>query len=92
MTAPGSPPATRGGPRPSRVPLRITLVALLMALVTVALVVTGVTAASLLKRYLVQQQGDQRDAQRHPCQPGAAAAGGEGAGRGGHEPRGSRSV
>ncbi len=59
MTAPGSPPATRGGPRPSRVPLRITLVALLMALVTLALLVTGVTAASLLKRYLVEQQGTQ---------------------------------
>ncbi len=56
MTGPGSPPATRGGPRLSRVPLRITLVALLMALVTIALAVTGVTAASLLKRYLVEQQ------------------------------------
>ncbi len=58
-TAPGTPSATRGGPRLPRVPLRITLVALLLVLVTVALVVTGVTATSLLKRYLAEEQDQQ---------------------------------
>lgn len=44
------------GPRGPRVPLRITLVALLTALVTVALVATGVAATSLLRGYLLDQQ------------------------------------
>ncbi len=42
--------------RGPRVPLRITLVALLVALVAVALAVTGVAATSLLKDYLREQQ------------------------------------
>ncbi len=40
-------------------PLRITLVALLVALVAVALAVTGFTATSLLRDYLAEQQADQ---------------------------------
>jgi two-component system OmpR family sensor kinase len=52
-------PTRAGGSRLARVPLRITLVALLLVLVTVALVVTGVTATSLLKRYLAEQQDQQ---------------------------------
>jgi two-component system OmpR family sensor kinase len=47
-------PSTGPGPR---VPLRITLVALLVALVAVALAATGLTATSLLKQYL-QEQSD----------------------------------
>jgi signal transduction histidine kinase len=42
----------------SRVPLRITLVALLVALLTVSLLATGFTATSMLRGYLL----DQRDA------------------------------
>jgi signal transduction histidine kinase len=42
----------------SRVPLRITLVALLVVLVTVGLLATGYAATDLLRRYLL----DQRDA------------------------------
>ncbi|UOY00895.1 sensor histidine kinase [Blastococcus sp. PRF04-17] len=45
--------------RGPRVPLRITLVALLVALVAVALAATGVTATSLLKQYLQQQSDDE---------------------------------
>jgi two-component system OmpR family sensor kinase len=45
--------------RGPRVPLRITLVALLVALVTVALAATGVAATSLLRGYLLQQQDAQ---------------------------------
>jgi two-component system OmpR family sensor kinase len=45
--------------RVPRVPLRITLVAVLVALVAVALAATGATATSLLKQYLL----DQRDAE-----------------------------
>ncbi|WP_218146040.1 sensor histidine kinase [Geodermatophilus ruber] len=48
-------------PRPARgvrVPLRITLVALLVALVGVALLATGFAATSLLKGYLLGQQDD----------------------------------
>ena len=41
---------------PSRVPLRVTLVALLVGLVTAALAVTGVAATSLLQNYLLEQQ------------------------------------
>jgi two-component system OmpR family sensor kinase len=51
-------PAVRAR-RGSRVPLRITLVALLVALVAVALIATGFAATSLLKGYLL----DQRDAE-----------------------------
>ena len=40
----------------SRVPLRITLVALLVVLVAVGLAATGAAATSLLRTYLVQQQ------------------------------------
>jgi signal transduction histidine kinase len=47
----------------SRVPLRITLVALLVALVALALVATGFAATSLLQGYLTQQQDDQLRAQ-----------------------------
>jgi signal transduction histidine kinase len=50
-----APAPRRSGPR---VPLRITLVALLVALVTVGLLATGFAATDLLRRYLL----DQRDA------------------------------
>ncbi|TFV67326.1 UNVERIFIED_ORG: HAMP domain-containing histidine kinase [Bacillus sp. AZ43] len=40
-------------------PLRVTLVALLVGLLTVALLVTGLTATSLLRDYLHQQQSDE---------------------------------
>jgi two-component system OmpR family sensor kinase len=46
-------------PHGARVPLRITLVALLVALVTAALVATGVAATSLLRGYLLEQQDAQ---------------------------------
>jgi signal transduction histidine kinase len=42
-----------------RVPLRVTLVALLVALVTVGLAATGLAATSLLRNYLTEQQDDQ---------------------------------
>src|SRR3712207_668595 len=54
MTAP-SPPPIRSGPR---VPLRITLVALLVALVGLALLATGLATTSLLRDYLTDQQDD----------------------------------
>ena len=58
--APGSAPSTAGEPeaaRPGpRVPLRVTLVALLVVLVTVALAATGGAATSLLRNYLLDQQ------------------------------------
>jgi signal transduction histidine kinase len=44
--------------RIQRVPLRITLVALLVALVAVGLTATGFAATSLLRDYLIQQQDD----------------------------------
>ena len=47
---------TAGPSRGPRVPLRITLVALLVGLVAVALLATGVAATSLLKGYLAQQR------------------------------------
>ncbi|MBM7806139.1 two-component system OmpR family sensor kinase [Geodermatophilus bullaregiensis] len=50
---------SRDGVRLPRVPLRITLVALLLVLVAVALTATGVAAASLLHRYLDQQQDEE---------------------------------
>jgi signal transduction histidine kinase len=46
----------------SRVPLRITLVGLLAALVAVGLFATGFAATSLLRGYLVQQQDDELQA------------------------------
>ncbi|MCW2740710.1 MAG: Two component sensor protein histidine kinase [Blastococcus sp.] len=52
-------PDISGNERGPRVPLRITLVALLVALVAVGLAVTGFAATSLLRTYL----GDQRDAE-----------------------------
>jgi signal transduction histidine kinase len=42
--------------RGSRIPLRITLVALLVALLAVGLLATGFTATSLLKDYLTEQR------------------------------------
>ncbi|ADB77206.1 sensor histidine kinase [Geodermatophilus obscurus] len=51
-------PAPRPGRAP-RFPLRITLVALLMGLVVIALTATGIAATSLLKRYVVEQQDRQ---------------------------------
>ncbi|MGY1823879.1 sensor histidine kinase [Geodermatophilus sp. SYSU D00079] len=51
-----SPAPGRAGPR---VPLRITLVALLVALVTVGLAATGFAATSLLRGYLQGQQDEQ---------------------------------
>ncbi|MGY1641089.1 sensor histidine kinase [Geodermatophilus sp. SYSU D00703] len=57
----GQPEArARGGRAPTpRFPLRITLVALLVALVTVALAATGLAATSLLRGYLTGQQDAQ---------------------------------
>ena len=45
--------------RTSRVPLRITLVALLVVLVALALVATGAGATAMLRGYLVAQQDDE---------------------------------
>jgi signal transduction histidine kinase len=56
----GARPRRTGAPR---IPLRIALVALLVALVAVALVATGLAATSLLRTYLLQQQDDQLRAQ-----------------------------
>jgi len=59
-------------PRPergSRIPLRITLVALLVALVAVGLVATGFAATRLLRDYLVQQQDEQLRAQAGQSDP-----------------------
>ena len=50
------PEPVRPGPR---VPLRVTLVALLVLLVTLALSATGFAATSLLRNYLLDQQDDQ---------------------------------
>jgi two-component system OmpR family sensor kinase len=49
--------APRSGPGP-RIPLRITLVGLLVALVAAALTITGVSATSLLRGYLLDQHDD----------------------------------
>jgi signal transduction histidine kinase len=55
----GPPPA----PRSPRVPLRVTLVALLVALVAVGLAATGFAATSLLRNYLLDQRdGELRSA------------------------------
>ncbi|WP_104526755.1 sensor histidine kinase [Blastococcus saxobsidens] len=47
------------GSRRARVPLRVTLVALLVALVPLALLATGVAATSLLRSFLTEQQDSQ---------------------------------
>jgi two-component system OmpR family sensor kinase len=63
MTAPAPPSpgaAARSGPR---VPLRVTLVALLVLLVAVGLAATGGAATSLLKDYLQNQRDDELHAQ-----------------------------
>jgi two-component system OmpR family sensor kinase len=57
----------------SRIPLRIMLVGLLVALVAAALTITGVSATSLLRGYLVDQHDDAlrtavQDAQNNPAQ------------------------
>jgi len=51
--------------RGSRIPLRITLVALLVALVAVGLLATGFAATSLLRGYLTHQQDDELTATAH---------------------------
>jgi signal transduction histidine kinase len=61
-----------GEARVPRVPLRITLVALLVVLVAVGLGATGAAATSLLHGYLLAQQDEQlraaiRNAQRNPA-------------------------
>jgi signal transduction histidine kinase len=63
VTARPSGEGPAGLPRPSRVPLRVTLVALLVVLVALALVATGVAATSLMRGYLTQQQDDELRAQ-----------------------------
>ena len=55
--------------RPPRVPLRITLVALLVTLVTVALVATGSAATSLLRGFLLEQQDQSLRSQVDNVQP-----------------------
>jgi two-component system, OmpR family, sensor kinase len=52
---PSDAPSADRGPWGRRVPLRVTLVALLVALVTVALAATGGAATSLLRDYLLDQ-------------------------------------
>ena len=49
-------PGARTGRAGPRVPLRVTLVALLVGLLTVALLATGFVGTSLLRGYLIQQQ------------------------------------
>ena len=56
----------------ARVPLRITLVALLVVLVAVGLGATGIAATSLLRNYLLERQDADlyqalHDAQRNPA-------------------------
>jgi len=58
-TIESGPPAAGPPPHAPRVPLRITLVALLVVLVAVGLGATGITATSLLKDYLQGQQDAQ---------------------------------
>jgi signal transduction histidine kinase len=50
------PERRRAAVRPPRIPLRITLVALMVLLVAVGLGATGLTATSLLRGYLTDQQ------------------------------------
>ena len=52
-----SPPAP--APQGSRVPLRVTLVALMVALLSVALLATGFATTSLLRDYLEQERDDE---------------------------------
>ncbi|MBJ7451235.1 MAG: HAMP domain-containing protein, partial [Blastococcus sp.] len=68
MTAPSPTPVRRG----SRVPLRVTLVALLVLLVALGLAATGAAATSLLKQYLQEQSdAELRDIARSTAgQPG----------------------
>ena len=68
--AEAAPEAAHTGRAP-RVPLRVTLVALLVALMAVGLSATGFAATSLLRGYLIDQQDDQLraaldDVQRSP--------------------------
>ena len=65
VPGPDTPARTTDGPR---IPLRITLVALLVALVAAALTLTGVSATSLLRGYLLDQHDDrdERDPQWGP--------------------------
>ena len=69
----------RAGDLPARAPLRVRLVVALLALVAVALVVTGVTATTQLKGYLVAQVDRDLAGQIPPSltRPGAAAVGGD---------------
>jgi signal transduction histidine kinase len=72
-------PAVRPSPG-SRIPLRITLVALLVALVTLALLATGFATSALLRNYLQGQQDEQlrataAEAGHDPGLLGACAAG-----------------
>ena len=61
--------------RGSRIPLRITLVLLLMTLVAAALLATGFAATSLLRGYLQGQQDDElRSAVEQVDNPGALQA------------------
>jgi two-component system OmpR family sensor kinase len=55
LESPQRHPATRGGPR---VPLRVTLVALMVALLSLALLATGFATTSLLRDYLIDQQDE----------------------------------
>ncbi|MGY1848459.1 sensor histidine kinase [Blastococcus sp. SYSU DS1021] len=55
----GQGPVRAGG---QQIPLRVTLVALLVALVSVALLATGAAATSLLADYLQEQQDDELQA------------------------------
>ena len=57
MTATSTPPV-RTSPGP-RIPLRITLIALLVGLVTLALLATGFATSALLKGYLQSEQDAQ---------------------------------
>ena len=59
--APTAPGARAGGRQPlhALVPLRVTLVALLVALMAAALAATGFAATSLLRGYLLDQQDQQ---------------------------------
>jgi signal transduction histidine kinase len=68
---PETDPAVHHVIRAPRVPLRITLVALLVALMAVGLSATGFAATSLLHGYLIDQQDDQlraalEEAQQNP--------------------------
>jgi two-component system OmpR family sensor kinase len=72
MTGP-APAAVTARPRPTeRWPLRITLVLALLALVTAALVASGITATALLRGYLV----DRVDSQLHDAVPAILGPGG----------------